>query len=203
MNFLHATRVLHRATLSRLAVIAVTLLGASAAQAQSSTQAVPEYSVKAGYLLLFARYVQWPESSFASADAPLIIAVVGRDPFGSVLDATLRDQHIGKHTVQVIRLSQQTFDISAHLVYIAEMSRRDAQRLLDMCQRRPILTVSESQGPLENGAIVRLTEEAGKIRFDVDWTAATRVNLKIESPMLVAARQVYGAPVEIRNGVRQ
>ncbi|HYM35098.1 MAG TPA: YfiR family protein, partial [Steroidobacteraceae bacterium] len=50
----------------------------------------PEYNVKAAYLPLFARYVAWPERTFSDAKSPVVIAVVGRDPFGDILDETVR-----------------------------------------------------------------------------------------------------------------
>jgi hypothetical protein len=165
-------------------------------------QVVPEYTVKAGYLLLFARYVQWPEPAFASPDAPLVIAVLGRDPFGSVLDETLREQRIGTRSVRLIRVAQPTANMRAHLVYLAGMPARDEQQWLTMLRTQPTLTVSESVGALDNGAIVRLIQDGSRIRFDVDWAAAVRANLKITSPMLKSAREVRGLSAEINSGVQ-
>jgi YfiR/HmsC-like len=170
-------------------------------------QVVPEYTVKAGYLLLFARYVQWPELAFTSPDAPLVIAVLGRDPFGSVLDETLREQRIGTRSVRLIRVAQPTANTRAHLVYLAGMSARDEQQWLTMLRTQPVLTVSESagaldNGALDNGAIVRLVQDGSRIRFDVDWAAAVRANLKITSPMLKSAREVRGLSAEINIGVQ-
>jgi hypothetical protein len=171
--------------------------------APSATRvSAPEYSVKAGYLLLFARYVQWPEHAFKSSDAPLVIAVVGHDPFGSVLDETLRDQHVGTHGVRVVRTNDPTADMQAHIVFVAARQQPDEQRWLQMFRDRATLTVGESADSLDAGAIIRLAEERGKIRFDIDWASATRVNLKIASPMLVSARQVRGAPADFREGAK-
>jgi len=45
----------------------------------------PEYQVKAAFLFQFSRFVQWPPDSFSSADARLVICVLGVNPFGSAL----------------------------------------------------------------------------------------------------------------------
>jgi hypothetical protein len=181
------------------------VLLSSPARVETATvgvQVVPEYAVKAGYLLLFARYVQWPESAFASLDAPLVIAVLGQDPFGSVLDETLREQRIGTRSVRLIRVAQPTADMHAHLVYLAGMPARDELQWLNMLRAQPTLTVSESASAFDDGAIVRLVQDGSRIRFDVDWAAAMRANLKITSPMLKSARKIRGGPAEINTGVQ-
>ncbi len=51
-----------------------------------------KYSIKAGYILLFTRYVEWPESAFSTPTAPIVVCVLGSDPFGPVLDETMAGQ---------------------------------------------------------------------------------------------------------------
>ena len=51
-----------------------------------------EYSVKANYLVRFAAFVEWPSRSFATNRSPVVICVVGRDPFGGALGRAARDQ---------------------------------------------------------------------------------------------------------------
>lgn len=49
----------------------------------------PEYQVKAVFLFNFAQFVTWPSQP---ADAPLVIGILGDDPFGSYLDETVRGE---------------------------------------------------------------------------------------------------------------
>src|SRR5213592_2227374 len=44
-----------------------------------------EYGLKSVFLYQFCRFMEWPHSAFTSANDPLIIGVVGEDPFGSLL----------------------------------------------------------------------------------------------------------------------
>jgi hypothetical protein len=158
----------------------------------------PEYNVKAGYLLLFARYVHWPDHAFASDDAPLVIAVLGDDPFGDVLADTLRDQRVGARPVSWTRLREINPSDAVHVVFIAGRQSRDEGRWLNALRDRPVLRVCESAESLGSGAIVRFVEERGRIRFDVDYAAAVASHLRLLTPMLVSAREVRGAPEGFR-----
>jgi len=47
--------------------------------------AAREYQVKAVFLFNFAQFVEWPPTAFPEATAPLVIGVLGADPFGAAL----------------------------------------------------------------------------------------------------------------------
>jgi hypothetical protein len=55
---------------------------ASNALAQDSPS---EYQVKAAYLFNFLKFVEWPEGAFPDPLAPIVIGIVGDDPFGEAL----------------------------------------------------------------------------------------------------------------------
>src|SRR4051812_38643992 len=60
------------------ALLAFVSLGTPLLHAES------EYDVKAAYLFKFTKFVEWPASAYASNDAPFVIGIVGRDPFGGL-----------------------------------------------------------------------------------------------------------------------
>jgi hypothetical protein len=61
-----------------------------------SAQTAParEYQVKAVFLFNFAQFVDWPPQAFPEAQTPLVIGVLGEDPFGAYLDETVRDEKV-------------------------------------------------------------------------------------------------------------
>src|SRR5688500_18748603 len=93
-----------------LMFLAAVLLAATA-------RAAPEYSIKAGYILLFTRYVEWPASAFATPTAPIVVCVLGADPFGSVLDETLAGQLSHKRPLSVRRVSNADAAEQCHVVF--------------------------------------------------------------------------------------
>jgi hypothetical protein len=157
------------------------------------TAEVSEYNVKAGYLLLFTRYVQWPEAAFEDANAPLTIAVLGDDPFGRVLDETMRDQVSQGRHLRVVRARTLEELPPSHVVFV---SRREPQRRdwLEALLRRPILTVMDSSDPAGEHSIVQFVVEQSNVRFTVSRDAAKRAQLEIRTPMLLAAQARRDAP---------
>ena len=51
-----------------------------------------EYRIKAVFLFNFVQFVEWPPDAFASSTAPIVICVVGADPFGEALDQTVEGE---------------------------------------------------------------------------------------------------------------
>ena len=78
------------ALLRRLAVLLVGLL----LLAGDASAALSEHRLKAVFLFNFSKFVEWPPSAFAAADAPFVIGVFGRDPFGSDLDDVARGETV-------------------------------------------------------------------------------------------------------------
>jgi len=50
--------------------------------------------IKAGFIYNFAKLVEWPTASFAQPDSPIVIGILGEDPFGATLDRIVADKKI-------------------------------------------------------------------------------------------------------------
>src|SRR5690348_3826328 len=81
-----------------------------------------EYQVKAAFLLNFLRFMEWKKD----ASAPLVLGIIGRDPFGSQLDQISAGKVVNGHTVVVNRLRTPEQARGAHLLFINE---RDPKKL--------------------------------------------------------------------------
>src|SRR5580704_1189802 len=69
-----------------------------------------EYQVKAVFLFNFSQFVSWPAGTFGRSDSPIVIAVLGRDPFGADLDAVVNGEHVGERAL-VVRRYQDVSEI--------------------------------------------------------------------------------------------
>src|SRR5204863_1677495 len=63
-------------------------------------EALPAYKIKSGFLYNFAKFIKWPSKKFTAPDAPLIIGLIGSNPFGAYL-TELEGKPIGNHRIQV------------------------------------------------------------------------------------------------------
>src|ERR1700675_3144431 len=76
--------------------------GALAQDRDSSNSS--EYLIKAGFIFNFAKFVDWPPTTFAQPDSPIVIGILPTDPFGSIIDQIVQDKKIGGRGFVVKRL---------------------------------------------------------------------------------------------------
>src|SRR5262249_42216003 len=81
-----------------LRIVVLLMIGAAA-----EGQVAREYEVKAAHLLSFAKFTEWPSGAFADSEAPMAIGILGDDPFGAMLDDTVRNEVVRGHRLQVKR----------------------------------------------------------------------------------------------------
>ena len=146
-----------------------------------------EYQVKAVCVLNAARFVSWPSSAFSSADAPLVIGILGENPFGSALlevvsGATVRQRRI---VIRRIGLAEAR---DCHIVFVSRSERDNLSAILGALGDAHVLTISEIERFAQSGGTIALTLNQGKIRFEINQEAASRAQLKIDSQFLLLAR---------------
>ncbi len=148
-----------------------------------------EYAVKAAYLNNFAKMVKWPSSAFANAQAPLVIGVVGRDPFGG-LDGILRGQMAGNRSIEVRRVNASDSEglQACHLVYVSASER--VANVARAVQGRPVLVVAESEDAARDGGIIGFVMQERKLKLEINNDAARQVRINIPSDILDMARIV-------------
>jgi hypothetical protein len=82
-----------------------------------------EYQVKAAFLYNFSRFVDWPSGSFAQSGSPLVIGVVGQDPFGSSLDKVTDGKTVDGRNI-IIRRFRRVSDMEpCHILFISDSER--------------------------------------------------------------------------------
>ena len=149
-----------------------------------------EYQVKAAYLFNFLKFVEWPEGAFADPLAPIVIGIVGDDPFEDALPQVV----VGK-TVQgrdlVIRKYRVGEDLrTSHILFISASEKRRLPQLLAGLRGSNVLTVADFEGFLEEGGMIQLFSENNRVRFAINVDAAVRAKLKLSSKLLSLARVV-------------
>ncbi|HRI43186.1 MAG TPA: YfiR family protein [Fimbriimonadaceae bacterium] len=167
--------------LSTLIVAAV--LAGTRAEAQSVQN---EYDVKAAFIYNFTKYIEWPSSALPG-NAPIVIGIVGRDPFGRSIDVLLQGKTVSGRSLRVSRLNWGDDEVmNCHVLFVSAGSF-DPARLAKL-RGRPILTVGESPGFTAKGGIINFVIEGGRVRFDVNPDLANAAGIQISSKLLSLAR---------------
>lgn len=149
-----------------------------------------EYEVKAYLLGHFFSYTTWPESAFESETAPIRLLVVGKDPFGKLLEITLGRKTVGKRAIVVERVDGLPRKLTVHAVFCGGLAPEQRLALIRLAAGRPVLLVGETPGFAEDGAGVNLFIERTKVRFEVNPEALKGAGLSLSSEMLKLARLV-------------
>jgi hypothetical protein len=151
-----------------------------------------EYEVKAAFLLNFTRFTEWPAGAFSSASDPFSVCVAGSDGFAPVVERAVQGERVGTHPIAVQRLPQNSGADRCHLLFVPRTVQARAGPLLRAATRA--LTVGESPGFLEQGGMINFVIDAGRVRFDVNTTAAAMRGLRLRSRLLRLARRTDMVP---------
>jgi hypothetical protein len=156
-----------------------------------------EHQVKAAFMLHFARLVAWPGWPKPGApDRPFEIAVVGRDPFGEQLEATIGASLVQGRPIRIRRApTVEALPQLPQILFVGDGSLEQARSALKAVRDQPVLTVGEARDFARAGGVVgfRVTPD-GRVAFDVNVEQAERNGLKLSSQLLRVARVVEAKP---------
>lgn len=149
-----------------------------------------ESEVKATCVFHLAEFVKWPTSAFESDSAPMIIGIMGSDPFNGALDKVIQGETVNSRKL-VIRRSRQAEDMKGcQIVFIGQS---EAGRLTDLVaglQSANILTVSDLPQFCKQGGMIVILIERGKVVFEINAGAARHAGLRLSSQLLKIARKI-------------
>jgi len=143
-----------------------------------------EYQLKAVFLFNFTQFVEWPSQSFSSEEAPMVIGILGKDPFGSYLEETIAGEKINGHPL-VIRRFETIDDIGAcQILFINPADKSKTRSVIEELKGRNILTVSDAPEFLQQGGMIRFFTKRDKINLQVNLEATKSAELVISSKLL-------------------
>jgi hypothetical protein len=151
---------------------------------KAESGAAAEYRVKAAFLLNFTRFVEWPKSAFETDTSPLVIGILGNDPFGKSLDETVMGETVNGRKLEVRRYASLSEVEGCHILFISPSESRYSRTICERLQGRPILTVGDSDAFTKAGGMIGLYTENRRIRFRMNVEAGRRASLSFSSKLL-------------------
>ena len=150
-----------------------------------------EYQLKAVFLYNFSKFTDWPEDAFTSPDAPIVIGVLGKDPFGHYLQEAVQGWKVGGRTL-VVQNYRRIEDVkTVHILFISESESRRMPEILAQLRGRSILTVSDAENFAVNGGMVNFITLNNRIHLRINTDALKAARLTMSSKILRAAEIVH------------
>lgn len=150
-----------------------------------------EYDVKIVYLYNFTKFVTWPDSAFATPDAPLNICILGDLPSADVT-RSLQDKKSRNRDIIVTLLPRQYNHEQCHILFITKSIDYALSRKIVRELTAPTLVVGETAGFAKNDGIIGFVlDDRRRVRIEINLVNAKQQNINIRAQLLEIARKVY------------
>jgi hypothetical protein len=145
-------------------------------------------AIYAAFTLNLMRFVTWPENAFASPTEPFVIGTFRGDPINDKLDAAVaRGELVNDRPVRTIRIQSPDEAAKCHVVFLSRNSARQ-RTLLRGLAHKPVLTIGDAEGFLENGGHVRFVPQPSRVvlRISVENLKASGLECRAQLLRLAA-----------------
>ena len=170
-----------------ISLVMSALLFFSALHLPAQTATSKENQVKALFLYSFSQFVEWPAEAFPDPQMPLVIAILGDDPFGAYLDEIVRGEKVHNRPLLVQRVYRVADIRTCHILFVSQSESNRLEQILGNLKDRPILTVGEVGSFTQRGGMIRFFTDRNKVRFEVNQESARAASLTISSKLIRTA----------------
>lgn len=151
--------------------------------------------VKAAYLYNFAKFAEWPRDVFRSADAPIVIGVLGNNPIANALEKTIKGKKVNRHPIVIRRIASITPDTAeemrgCQLLFVCDCESDQVPKLWELLGDSPVLVVSDMKDFARRGGMIGLSLEGGRIVFEIRRESVDRAGIRLSAKLLKLARIV-------------
>jgi hypothetical protein len=160
-------------------------------QSHGAEKEVPEYRLKAVYMLNFLRFTVWPQESFGSTNSPFVIGILGDDPFGNELKTAISGELIDGRKIEIQHFQKVEDGLRSHLLFISKSHRLKIGTILEACKGTPVLTVSEVEDFARRGGMINMVLNSGKVDLLINLKSAREVGINITSQLSRRAREIF------------
>ena len=170
----------------RMGLCMAVLLGVTATATSAFAN---EAETKGLFLYNLAKYVSWPEGTFAGADDAIVIGVVGDTAFSSGLRALVAGHEAQGRPIEIRDISASEGAAAVHMVYFPaeDMTRLRAQAA--PFEKKPVIRVAENKRFAKVGD-VGFVLRGGRVQFFVNADNTRRSGLRLGSQIMRLASGV-------------
>lgn len=151
-----------------------------------AAEAAPDESaVQAAFVLNFAKFTEWPPAGVLGKPGAMQLCQFGaRDELAQAFRA-LEGRPLQGLPIQWRRVTRPDEVRGCHVLFIAETGLSLAQ-----LGGQPVLTVSDLPGFAQQGGVIGLVRQSGRLRFEVNRGVAQAAGLRLSADLLSLAMSV-------------
>ena len=131
-----------------------------------------------------ARETRWPDSAFASAEAPFVIGLLQGQHLQEPLTRLLAKERIHGHPVSIRTVKSGSDAENCHLLFAGTQNQDTLKRELRPLQGRAVLTICEQWEGLDAGAMITVGIVSDKLRFDLAVAATEAAGLQVSADVV-------------------
>jgi hypothetical protein len=180
-------KIIRRGIIAGFMVCAMTVFG----YAQESRNTYDIHKIQAAFIYNFIDFVKWPDQVNTGSGGQLTIGILGGDKFGNAFDEVDGTTILGK-TLKVRKSDRLEELTDSWILFVASSESPRVEEILNACEGKPILTVSDMEEFTRNGGMIQFyaVEINGevKVRFDVNKQRVDQSDLTISYQLLSLAR---------------
>ncbi len=165
----------------------------SAARGQTTPRAVEDrYNLVSAFLYNFLLFTEWPEDN---ARTPMVIGVLGENPFGRAADAIAQKQ-VGRRSIEFRYFSRVEDVEPTHILFVPISQDQASAELCRRLRGSPVLTVGESERFTRQGGVIRFFEQRDRaggdvvLRVEINETAAEELGIRFRAKLMRLAQLV-------------
>lgn len=167
------------------------LLGLHYSSLRAEAQVSKEYQLKSVFLFRLAQFVEWPTNRFSAPEDPIIIGVLGRNPFGEALPLAIRGESAHNRSFKIEELQPSDDIRRCHIVFICRSEAPRIKAITSSLAGQSVLTVSDMDDFVTtHGGMVQFLTDKNKVNLRIHLDAARAAGLELNSRLLRMAEVI-------------
>lgn len=156
--------------------------------AATAAQVSKEYQIKAVCVWRLAQFVTWPDQAFESDQSPIVIGVLGENPFGDALEIAVDDETAHGRKLLVRSYGNLSEIGPCHILFVSRSKMGQIKEILGRLAGHSILTVADFPDfAASHGGMVCLLTHQNKVKLQINVRAVNSAGLRLDSRLLRSA----------------
>lgn len=158
--------------------------------ADDRSEVVSETDIKASFLVKLPMFVTWPATPGRDREDPIVIGILGEDPFGETFDATIKPLRFEGRPFAIRRFPDVAALGDCQILFVGRSVQKQWPEVFRKLAGKPVLTISDASGFAVQGGMFNFVAEGSRVRFECNREAVQRAGLKVSGRLLQISRLV-------------